>query len=205
MKKFFLLALVFMMLVCTACGNEKSAEQPAPAEPKIEQPAKPQIKTITYSEATEKLKQLSSTLDVHFDDMKEIMMCRCNLDIEIHPHIWIIPYVVVDKNFNVALCQYILYLGNEPLYFKKLYVKTSSGVETFRYNDVIKGSAGEEYDGILQDALYEKLKEAVNTGQAKFRLEGRTFGERELTQKELSDMATVFALYEFFKNVKIEN
>lgn len=37
MKKFFLLALMFVILVSCGCGNEKSAEQPAPAEPKAEQ------------------------------------------------------------------------------------------------------------------------------------------------------------------------
>ena len=34
MKKFFVVALMSVMLVCVACGNEKSAEQSAPAEPK---------------------------------------------------------------------------------------------------------------------------------------------------------------------------
>ena len=37
MKKFFLFVLMSVMLVCVACGNEKSAEQSAPAEPKVEQ------------------------------------------------------------------------------------------------------------------------------------------------------------------------
>lgn len=37
MKKFFLSTLMFLMIVSCGFGNEKSSEQPAPAEPKIEQ------------------------------------------------------------------------------------------------------------------------------------------------------------------------
>lgn len=39
MKKFFLLALILLALIVSACGGQKTVEQSAPAEPKIEQPA----------------------------------------------------------------------------------------------------------------------------------------------------------------------
>lgn len=127
---------------------------------------------------------------------------------DLHPPIWINPYAVVDKNFNVSLRQDILYVGRESLYFDKLYVKTSSGVETFHYEKTIKsvnrGYVGEEYDGQMTAELYKKLQEAVTDGSANFRLEGRTFGERELTAEEISEMAKVFARYEFLDKTKVE-
>jgi len=48
------------------------------------------------------------------------------------------------------------------------------------------------------------LQFAIKEGAAKFRFEGRSFAERELTKKELSDMAKVFAAYEFFKSVTVK-
>lgn len=207
MKKIFQVALIFLMIVSCGCGNEKSAEQPAaPAEPKIEQPAKP---LISRSAAQAKLNELSAGLNVRYDDMKEITFCHCPINYDVHPGICIIPYVVVDKNYDISLRQDILYVGREPLRFDKLYIKTSSGVETFHYEETIKsvdgGYFGEEYVGLMDDNLHKKLQTAIDEGGAKFRLEGRTFAERELTQKELSDMAKVFALYEFFNSVKVEN
>lgn len=195
MKKILEVALMTMIILLAGCGSEKTAEKATSSEPPI--------KTITRAEASEKLKQLSTVLDVRYDDMKEVIFCRVPVDSDLHPSIWIIPYVAIDKNYNVELRHKILYVGNEPLFFDKLYVKTSGGVETFQYKGVVKGSAGEEYDGLLGYALYKKLQEGIKTGQAKFRLSGRTFGERELTEEELVDMEELFSVYEFFKSVKI--
>ena len=91
------------------------------------------------------------------------------------------------------------------MYFERLYVKTTDGVEKFQYDKVVKSYAGEEYNGLMYDELYKKLEKAVSDGHAKFRLEGRIFGERELTAAELSDMVKVFAIYEFLKGVKVES
>lgn len=197
MKKLFAVALIFTVIFICGCASEKPAEQPAPPKPKI-----------TVAEAKEKLAELSQGLDVRADDMKEVTFYRCHINHDLHPPIWIIPYVVVDKNFNVALRQDILYVGRETLYFDKLYVKTSSGVETFQYPKTIKsvnrGYVGEEYDGLMTDELYQKLQGAVTDGSAKFRFEGRTFGGRELTEGEISEMAKVFAIYEFLSNNSVE-
>lgn len=204
--KLLTVALLLVAVILVGCANKKSAEQPAPVESKIEQPTKP---SISRSAAQVKLDELSAGLNVRYDDMKEITFCHCPINYDVHPGICIIPYVVIDKNYDVSLRQDILYVGREPLRFDKLYIKTSSGVEIFRYEETIKsvdgGYFGEEYVGLMGDNLHKKLQTAINEGGAKFRLEGRTFAERELTQKELSDMAKVFALYEFFKSVKVDN
>lgn len=192
MKNFFAVALLIVTILICGCGGEKVAEK-VPTKPKI-----------TVTEAQTKLAELSAGLDVRADDMKEVTFYRSRVNIDLRPSIWIIPYVVVDQNFKAVLFQDILYVGNEPLYFDKLYVKTSNGVETFYYEKVVKSYAGEEYDGIMTDALYKKLQAAVNDGGAKFRLEGRTFGERELTKEEIANMDKVFKIYELLKSVDVE-
>ena len=196
MKKFLAFALLTVTIFICGCGGEKPAEK-VPTKPKI-----------TVAEAQTKLTELSTGLDVRADDMKEVTFYRCHINHDLHPPIWIIPYVVVDKDFNATLRQDILYVGRETLYFDKLYIKTSSGVETFQYPKTIKsvgrGYVGEEYDGLMPAELCWKLQEAVTDGGAKFRFEGRTFGEREFTAAEISEMTKVFALYEFLSTNTVE-
>lgn len=87
-------------------------------------------------------------------------------------------------------------------------VKTSEGAKHFKYkNDsIIYGyRIIEEYNGAMDNEVYNTFKQAISEGYAKIRLEGRQMDERELSQKELSDMAKVFAIYEFFNNVKVES
>lgn len=197
MKNFLSVTLILFTFILFGCSIEKNTKQVTTTESPIPK--------ITRAEVNAKLAELSTGLDVRVDDMKEVTFYRCRVDIDIHPSIWIIPYVIVDENFNAVLCQNILYVGNEPLYFERLYVKTTDGVEKFPYDKVIKSYAGEEYNGLMYDELYRKLEKAISDGHAKFRLEGMTFGERELTAAELSDMVKVFAIYEFLKGVKVEN
>lgn len=196
MKKIFLILIAAIFISC--CGNQ-TVEQPAPAKPKVEQTKQ----IISISEAQEKLAELSQGLDVRVDDMKEVTFYSCRI-LDLHPSIWIIPYLAVDKNYKVFLYQDILYVGREPLYFDKLYIKTSKGVEKFNYKKTVKSVGGEEYNGQMTAGLYKKLQEAIADGSAKFRLEGRTFGERELTAEEISDIAKIFSIYEFFSNVKVK-
>ena len=186
MRKILLVALIVITVILVGCGKTAKNESSS-------------VPTITVAEAQSKLKELSAGLEVRKDDMKEVTYCLGNVDSDISPSIWIIPYVVIDKEFNAELYQDILYVGNEPLYFDKLYLKTKSGVEKFQYS-----YARKEYNGKMSFALYDKLKEAVTEGYGKFRLEGRMFDERELTEDELWDMEKVFGLYEFFKSVKVE-
>ncbi|MBR2518350.1 MAG: hypothetical protein IKE46_00970 [Selenomonadaceae bacterium] len=196
MKKLFAVACLVATIFICGCGGEKSAKQPPP---------KP---TITVADAQTKLAELSTGLDVRGDDMKEVTFYRCPIDSDSRPPIWIIPYVVADKNFNAALRQDILYVGRETLYFDKLYIKTSSGVETFQYPKTVKsvnrGYVGEEYDGLMSNELYRKLQTAVSEGGAKFRFEGRSFAERELTPKEIANMDKVFKIYELLNSVDVE-
>lgn len=197
MKKKFMVMLILVTIFICGCGGEKTADKPAPPEPKI-----------TIAEAKTKLAELSQGLDVRVDDMKEVTFYRCHINHDLHPPIWIVPYVAVDKNFKATLYQDILYVGREMLYFDKLCVKTSSGVETFHYEKTVKsvnsGYVGEEYNGQMTAPLYKKLQSAISEGYVKFRLEGRTFGERELTQEELLNFQKVFSIYEFLESVKVE-
>ena len=199
MRNVMAVALMTAIILLVGCGSEKAAEKSTSSEPPI--------KTITRAEADEKLKQLSTVLDVRYDDMKEVTFCRCPINDDIHPPIYIIPYVVVDKEYHVSLRQDILYVGREVLDFDKLYIKTPGGVDIFHYEKTVKsfdkGYVGEEYVGQMTGGLYQKLKTAIKEGGAKFRLEGRTFGERELTEEELVDMEELFSVYEFFKGVKV--
>lgn len=200
MKRFLAVVLIIATVIFAGCGNEKSENQVTPAEPPIPK--------ITREEAQLKLAELSTGLNVRVDDMKEVTFCHCPINHDIHPQIHIIPFVVVDKDYNVSLRQDILYVGRVALYFDKLYIKTLDGVQTFRYEKTVKsfdgGYVGEEYAGLMTGELYQKLQAAINEGGAKFRIEGREFAERELTQKELSDMAKIFSIYEYFNNVKVE-
>lgn len=192
MKNFLSVALIIAVFLIVGCGSEKSARQ---------ENSKP---TVPVNVIREKLKELSAGLDVHFDDMKEITYYHCPIDSDIHPSIWIAPYVAVDKNYEPALFQGILYVGNEPLYFDTLYIKTSKGVESFQYPKAEKSTAGEKYNGLMTDALYKKLQSVIDEGGAKFRLSGKTFGEREFTSKEIANMKKVFAIYELLNTVKVE-
>lgn len=192
MKNFLTVALLVAVFLIVGCGGEKSARQ---------ENSKP---TVPVNVIREKLKEVSSGLNVRVDDMKEVTYYICPTDHDAHPSIWIIPYVIVDKNFNASLRQGILYVGNEPLYFDTLYVKTSNGVETFQYLKVEKNSAGERYEGLMSNELYQKLQAAISEGGAKFRFEGRSFAERELTPKEIANMKKVFAIYELLTTVKVE-
>lgn len=211
MKKILTVALMTAIFLLVGCSNEKTAVQPAEPPAKAEKPAPvaPPIKTITRAEADAKFKEMSAGLNVRVDDMKELTFCHCPINYDVHPPISIIPFVVVDKNYGVSLRQDILYVGRELLDFDTLYIKTSGGVDKFYYEKTVKsfdgGYVGEEYVGLMTDGLYQKLQTAIKEGGAKFRFEGRTFGERNLTGKELSDMAKVFAIYEFFKGVKVVN
>ncbi len=201
MKKILAVLLIFAVVILVGYSNEKSAEQSATTEPLI--------KTIMRSEANARLAELSAGLNVRVDDMKEVTFCHCPINYDVRPPIHIIPYVVVDKDYHVSLHQDILYVGRELLDFDTLYIKTSGGVDTFRYERTVKsfdkGYVGEEYVGQMTGGLYQKLQTAIKEGGAKFRFEGRTFGERNFTGKELSDMSKVFTIYEFFKDVKVVN
>ena len=192
MKNFLTVALLVAVFLIVGCGGEKSARQ---------ENSKPKVPANVIKE---KLKEVSSGLNVRVDDMKEVTYYICPTDYDAHPSIWIIPYVIVDKNFNASLRQGILYVGNEPLYFDTLYVKTSNGVETFQYLKVEKNSAGERYEGLMSNELYQKLQAAISEGGAKFRFEGRSFAERELTPKEIEHMKKVFAIYELLNGVEVE-
>lgn len=211
MKIFLSVMLIFAAVIVSSCGGEKTTENNSAAPPvKTEETATvtPTVKTMPRAEADAKLTELSAGLNVRVDDMQEVTFYHCPINYDVHPPIAIIPFVVVDKDYNASLRQDILYVGREVLYFDTLYIKTLDGVETFRYEDTVKsfdgGYVGEEYVGLMTGGLYQKLQTAIAEGGAKFRFEGRSLAEREFTKKELSDMAKVFTIYEFLRETKVE-
>lgn len=73
MKKFFLLTLMFLMIICAACGNKKSAEQPASAEPeKIDAVLVAGSFWVTESENMPYLNDAINRNDVEY--MKQLML-----------------------------------------------------------------------------------------------------------------------------------
>lgn len=199
MRNFLFVMMIILLIFTFGCSSDIKKED---VDAKKVEP--PPIPIVTQAEAKAKLTELADGLDYRYDDMKEKYYYRCNADMDVRPRIWLIPYVTVDKNYNVFLGQDIVYLGKEPLHFQTLYVKTKKGVESFAYKDVIRSYGGEEYMGEMTYDVYRKLKEGVADRYIKIRLEGRTFGDRELTAQEIADFAKVFAVYEYFCNVKIE-
>ena len=87
----FSVVLLTLMIIAVGCGADKRKEN------------EQSIPTITKAEAQAKLNALSAGLEYRYDDMKEKYYYRCNADMDVHPHIWLIPYVTVDKNYNVFL------------------------------------------------------------------------------------------------------
>ena len=163
-----------------------------------------ELPRITKTEAQVKLKELSTGLEVYYDDMKGFTLCRCHYAID--ENIVIVPYVLVYNDYSVSLCYHVLYSGREPLHFDTLYIKTPEGVKYFKYKDVsiLYGHvAVEEYHGKMSNEVYETLKIAVNSGYAKLRLEGQQMSERELTRNELIGFDKVFSIYEYFNSVKV--
>lgn len=199
MKNFFAVAFLVAAIFVCGCGGDKTAENPAP---KVEKPVVP-VNVIQ-----EKLKELSAGFDVRVDNMKEVTYYHCPQYDDDYQTLWVTPYVVVDKNYNASLHQDILYVGRRALYFDKLYIKTSSGVETFQYpktvSSVSRNFVGEEYSGVMTDALYKKLQAVIDEGGAKFRLEGRSFAEREFEPREIANMKKAFEIYELLNSVDVE-
>ena len=76
-----------------------------------------------------KLAELSTGLEVRYDDMKGFTLCRCSYDVD--ENIILVPYVLVyDKDFSVSLGYHIMHDGAEPLHFDTMYVKTSDGAKS---------------------------------------------------------------------------
>lgn len=198
MKNFLSVALIIAAFLIVGCGsgNEKSARQ---------ENSKP---VVSVNVIREKLKELSAGLEVRFDDMKEVTYYQCPRYDDDYQTIWISPYVVVDKDYKASLHQALGYVGRRILRFDKLYVKTSSGVETFQYPKTVSSFSGryvgEEYNGLMTPALHKKLQSVIDEGGAKFRFEGNSFAEREFEPREIADMKKVFAIYELLNTVKVE-
>ena len=206
MRKILLFIFIFFAVIFIGCAGNKGADNEIAKESPKAGLVKSAIPKITRATAQEKVLALSEGLEVYHDDMKEFTLCRCRYDSD--EDIVIVPYVVLsDDNYSVTLNYHILYSGREPLHFDTMYIKTSEGVKHFKYKNVsvLYGyNVIEEYNGIMSNEVYDVLKQAVNTGYGKIRLEGRQMEERDLKQKELDDFAKVFKIYEFFRNAKVE-
>ena len=194
MKKLFIL-MIFLPILFSGCSTHKQPNLEQPVQNKTDN--KISIKQISQLEADSVLRRFSKNLDVRYDDMKNITFYSCPVDLENHPHIFLIPYVIMTNDYKVVLKNHILYSGSEPLYFDTLYIKSDGGVAKFLFKNIIKSSAGEEFIGAMQFDLYKKLCESVEGENIKIRLEGRTFGERNLTAVEIVQIDSVLSIYDY--------
>lgn len=70
MKMIMTGAIIFFVMFVVGCGSEKNTKQVEPAEPPIPK--------ITRAEAQTKLAELSTGLEVYYDDMKSFTIFRCH-------------------------------------------------------------------------------------------------------------------------------
>jgi len=181
-------------------GNGKNKTQSFKQSETTINAEKTAVPEITVAAANAKLQQLSSGLDVHYDDMTEQTYCKINLPDHV---LFFAPYVTLDKNFNAELGLQIFSISREPFFFDTLYIKSADKVTHFTISKYRKSS----YNEWLRKDIYQSLKEAVDSGYLKFRVTGNgsIAGERELTAKEIEDIDAVFSIYEYFSKVNVKN
>lgn len=212
MKKFFkivgavfiaFIGLVIFAVMFSACLHSADSDEPVVEDLKDDSRV-----TVTKAEVDEGLKNLSVGLDVQYDDMKEVTYYRCKINQNIYPQMFLLPYVVVDNNYNVTLKNHILCVSTrnyEIIYFNKLYIKSNSGVESFELNEgnIVRSYAGEEYIEDMDYQIYKKLSESIEGNNVKIRLEGRLRAERDLTPDEIKQIKAVFTIYEYLSNIMV--
>lgn len=194
--------MIFLFIV-VGCGNNTKKSENIKSEDNTKI-------SVTKAEVNEKLKSLSNGLEVQYDDMKELTYFRCHINLDNHPHIFLIPYVVVDENYNFSLKNHILCVSTrnyEIIYFDTLYIKSSKGVENFKLDEkkIHRSYAGEEFIDNMSKPIYDKISESIEGNNIKFRLEGRVYSERNLTDEEISQIRAVFSIYKYLSSINVIN
>lgn len=149
---------------------------------------------ITTSYAKAKLHDLSQGLDVRYDDMKDAVICRCNAELD--DKLFFIPRVELDNQFKPKLYLQAFHISSSLSYFNKLYVRSANKTLNLDANT-------NEYNSAMSIDVYEVLEDGVASGYIKVRLEGRDMDERELTSEEITQIANVLKIYDYFSKVKV--
>ena len=197
-KKFLTLTLILVTLIFYGCGSKK-IETPLPE--KNERPK------ISSEEAETKILEWEKELDVQYDSMRKVTYYSC--PIYLGRKVCVAPYVsVADEDYSVNLFCHVVYSGREQIDFDKLYIRIGGDVSKFYFNDISRmyhaGYYGDEYNGEMPADLYYTLKQVIDYGAARIRLEGNGYEERNLLPEEIEHMEKVFAIYELLSTVDVE-
>lgn len=187
-----------MILVAGCGGGTKSAKTESPPEnPKME---------VTAAEVDAKLKELSVGLSKDYDDMEELTYYRAPIGEDMS--VCVMPYVIVDKNYQPTLMEHLQYFGSHIIKFDTLYIKSADQVSKFRYenkNVTVPSNKSEGYGGIMSNEVYDALKAAVESGYVRVRMEGNAgLEEKELSEKEIAGIKAVFEIYEYLNQIKVD-
>jgi len=200
--KFNLIVLLLVILVTPVLVynyfNQKASSPPSAQEEIPKVPEVPKIPVITRSDARYKLQDLSYGLEKYYDDMKDETVYRCNVNLD--KSVVFLPFVIIDNNFEVFLGLHIFTISDYPLFFDELYIRSKNERANFQINQFRKS----EYNGVMSEEIYKFLKKAVNNGHLKIRLTGNDIGERDFSNKELSEIKAIFSIYEYFSSVKVK-
>ena len=196
LKKNCAVALLSLIILLTGCGNDNPVERLPENLSKIE---------VTALDVDAKLKELSVGLSKDYDDMEELTYYRAPIGEDMS--VLVMPYVVVDKNYQPTLMEHLQYFGSHIIKFDTLYIKSADKVSKFRYgnkNVTVPSNKSEGYGGIMSNEVYDALKAAVESGYVRVRMEGNAgIEEKELSEKEIAGIKAVFAIYEYLNTHSI--
>ena len=191
LNKLFGVLLISTCIFYLGCSNV--------VVPTFRQNEKPIPPTVTSQEARATFDKLSQGLVTYYDDMEDAMYCRCNNDLD--NTLIFLPYVIINNHFEPILKLQTFNVGRHPtLFFDKLYIKSTNSTAVFQLKPIKVRS----YDDIMDNEIYEFLKEAIIGEYVKIRISGDGIIERELTAEEIAEIDAVFSIYEYFSNVKVK-
>jgi len=197
LKKICVVALLTMIILLCGCGSDKTTERLAETPTKIK---------VTASDVDAKLKELSAGLVTDYDDMEELTYYRAPIGEDMS--VCVMPYVIVDKNYQPTLMEHLQYFGSHIIKFDTLYIKSADQVSKFRYenkNVTVPSNKSEGYGGIMSNEVYDALKAAVESGYVRVRMEGNAgLEEKELSEKEIAGIKAVFEIYEYLNQIKVD-
>lgn len=202
MRTFIFILLMSFAVFSSACDSEKSSdiEKSPTLTEKVN--IETTVLNVTREEAQAKLVELSAGLTVDYDDMKERTYYRA---VSTDNRVIVMPYVLMDRDYNVVLIEHLQYIADHLISFRTLYIKSANQVKHFEYHNVKRISFDSEaYAGLMNSEVRETLKAAINSGYVRVRLEGENgYEEKELSNEEMNSIRQVFEVYEYFKNIKV--
>ena len=162
-----------------------------------------EIVEVKIEDVETRLSKLSFGLKKSYDDMKELRYYFSPIGEDMQ--LLVTPYVVIDKNYSPVLCEHLQYFGSHIIRFDTLYIKSATQVKSFKYSGAeIVDYNSEGYSGVMSNEVYIALKTAINSGYVRVRMEGNAgIEEKELSQKEIEGIKSVFEIYEYLSKIKV--